>query len=127
MSKKPLKKGKGRTERLEIRLSSDLKRALDLYSEQNLESVMETVNQAIKHYVGFGQDNPKMPPLCDDDLPKTDRLEIRVHPLLRKMILDICNKNDGKDDSKSIKISKVVISAIIQYIGYNQRNRNNKV
>jgi len=113
------KDNKGKTERIEIRLSTDLKQALSNYSDNNLETVMETTNRAIKQFVGFGEENPSKPCLSNEgELPKNDRLEIRVHPELKKMLKNTRNKIDVSKTGKSPNISSMVISAIMQYINY---------
>lgn len=119
MPEKSRKNYKGKTERLEIRISSNLKEALTNYSDQNLESVMETTNRAIKKFVSFGVANPPIPVLSDDrSFPKDNRLEIRVHPELKNLLFDTQNKIELKNPDIKITISTLVISAIIQYIDY---------
>ncbi len=107
-----------KTERIEIRISSALKQALSDYSDKNLESVMETTNRAIKKFVGFGEKEPPKPFLSEEDnLPKNDRLEIRVHPELKKMLLSMKSKIADTQTGKGPNISTMVLSAIIQHIG----------
>ncbi|MBN1600880.1 MAG: hypothetical protein JW915_04680 [Chitinispirillaceae bacterium] len=119
MPRKPQTESKSKTQRIEVRLSTDLKNALEAYCEKNLESIMETANRAIKEFVGFGQNNPQIPQIIpDDDLPKNNRLEIRVHSQLKQMILDTQKQITATSGVKP-NISSIILSAIIQYIGYN--------
>lgn len=98
-----------------------LKKALEEYSERNLESIMETTNRAIKQFVGFGQENPDLPKIAKDgDLPKKERLEIRVHQQLKKMILNLQKKIENSTGVKT-NISTIVLSAIILYIRYSDK------
>lgn len=121
MSRKQLNKSKSKTERIEVRLSSHLKNALEEYCVKNLESIMETTNRAIKEYVGFGQNKPQIPQIIsNDDLPKNERLEIRVHPQLKQIILDT-QKQITVITGVKPNLSAIVLSAIIQYIGYNAK------
>lgn len=115
---------RSKTERIEVRLSADLKQAIEEYSERNLESIMETTNRAIKAFVGFGQDKPGIPDITEeDDLPKKGRLEIRLHTQLKKMILDLQKKIKVTKNPKQLSISTIVLSAIMQYIGYNVKGK----
>jgi hypothetical protein len=121
MQKRPLKDSKGKTERIEVRLSTELREALSEYSSRNLETIMETTNRAIKAYVGFGEQKPLKPVITNEgDLPKKDRLEIRLHPQLKKMLLDAKNRIGIDAEGNPPKISAMVISAIIQYIGFSE-------
>jgi hypothetical protein len=117
--RKPQNESKSRTERIEVRLSTQLKEALEQYGEKNLESIMETANRAIKEYVGFGVEKPQIPQIApDDDFPKNDRLEIRLHPQLKQLILDTQKRITATTGVKP-NVSSIVLSAISLYIRYN--------
>ena len=121
MPEKVKNKFRCKTERIEVRISTKLKKALEEYSERNLESIMETTNRAIKQFVGFGQENPDLPKIAKDgDLPKKERLEIRVHQQLKKMILNLQKKIENSTGVKT-NISTIVLSAIILYIRYSDK------
>jgi hypothetical protein len=127
MPRKPLKELNSKSERIEVRLSSDLKQALESYSIRNLESIVETTNRAIKAFVGFGEQNASDPVLSnEDDLPKKERLEIRVHPQLKKMILDAKTKISAKSNTLKPSISAIILSAIIQYIDYQAKSNSTR-
>ena len=121
MPRKPQNESKSKTERFEVRLSTQLKEALEQYCEKNLESIMETANRAIKEYVGFGEEKPQIPEIApDDNFPKNDRLEIRVHPQLKQLILDTQKQITATTGVKP-NLSSIVLSAIIQHIGYDAK------
>lgn len=48
-------KDQGKTERLDIRIHPILKKALENYCKENLESTTEAVTNAIKAYVNFNK------------------------------------------------------------------------
>ena len=119
MPEKSRKDIKGKTERIELRISAELKQALTEYSDRNLQSVMETTNHAIKKFVGFGEREPKKAYISDEGiLPKNDRLEIRVHPELKKMLIKTKERVDFQGNERKATLSAMVISAIMQYISF---------
>jgi len=103
----------GKDSRIEIRISRDLKQHLEAFSDDHLESVVDTTTQAIKKYIGFRQSKPKKPKTyLIDDQPKTERLEVRIHPRLKDILIKFCQNHN------IAKITTAVTSALIEHIGY---------
>jgi hypothetical protein len=104
----------GKTERIEIRISEELKSSLENFCELNFQTTAEAVTNAIKQFTKFGELNlPKrkilsLPPMGK----KSERLEIRIHPRLGSHLAVFCKKNDVE------QISMVITASIIAYIGY---------
>ena len=105
-------KSKNHITNIDIRISPDLKEALDTYCEENLEKASEAVTSAIKSYIGFGKtEKTEIGELPKKDEGKTLRLNIRVHVRLKDALNEFCLKNNAK-------ITDVVTHAIKLYIGY---------
>jgi hypothetical protein len=111
MPEKTNKSLTGKSGRIEIRISADLKNSLETVCARRLESISEAVTHAIKNFIGFGMSQhpkPKIYKLTEDK--KDERLEIRIHPKLRASLLDFCGKYNIET------ISQAVIMAITQYL-----------
>jgi UDP-N-acetylmuramyl pentapeptide synthase len=111
MLRKTNKSLTGKSGRIQIRISADLKNSLETVCARRLESISEAVTHAIKSYIWFGMSQhpkPKIYKLTEDK--KDERLEIRIHPKLRAALLDFCGNHNIET------ISQAVIIAIIQYL-----------
>jgi metal-responsive CopG/Arc/MetJ family transcriptional regulator len=111
MLRKTNKSLTGKSGRIQIRISADLKNSLETVCARRLESISEAVTRAIKNFIGFGMPRShknKISKLTDSK--KDERLEIRIHPLLRKALMEFCKDNNIDT------VSQAVIRAIKLYI-----------
>jgi hypothetical protein len=106
-------RGPHKTEKIEIRISCALKDALESFSRRNLQTTSEAVTHAIKEFIGFGQNNPPKRKIGKNtpDKNKTGRLQIRIHPRLKKEFYQFCYNSGIK--KKTIALTE----AIRLYIG----------
>jgi diketogulonate reductase-like aldo/keto reductase len=100
---------------INLRIHPQLKQLLDEYCEENLEKISEAISSAIKDYIGFGNfKGQKIENKLESDEGKTYRLNIRVHPRLKKALVEYCKKNNEN-------FTEAVTNAIKLYIGYHKK------
>jgi len=108
---------KGKTQRIEIRIDSDLRSYLGAYCEKNLQTSAEVVTLAIKEFIGFGQSKPTKRKIeeIDSGNKKSERLEIRMHLRLKQDLVDFCLANEIEN------VSLGITEAIKNYIKFERK------
>ena len=109
MPKSAGKPGTGKSQRIEMRISTGLHEALENYCEHNLVTVAEAATQAIKNFTGFNSLEKISREITEDTAEKPKRLEIRIHPKLKEHLREFCQ-------NRKTSISSVVTNAIYEYI-----------